>query len=99
MSSVFRSAPRGTSLASPPGRAVQASRRHHVQFYDETIALLETVGRFVGSALGAGDAAIVVATEAHRAGLEQRLRASGLDVALAVQQGRYVPLDAAETLA
>src|SRR5687767_10344995 len=41
---------------------------------------------------------IVIATKEHRDGLAQRLKARGLDVALPARQGRYVPLDAAETL-
>ncbi|MGB2886073.1 MAG: PAS domain S-box protein [Candidatus Acidiferrales bacterium] len=56
------------------------------------------MSRFIGTALGAGDAAIVIATQEHREGLVQRLKARGLDTAKAVKQGRYIPLDAAETL-
>lgn len=71
---------------------------HAVQFYDDDHFLLDALGRFVGSALEAGDAAIVIATEAHRDGLAQRLKARGVDAALALSQGRYVALDAADTL-
>ena len=53
---------------------------------------------FVGAALKAGNAAIVLATESHRHSLLLRLQAHGLDVSAAVEQGRYVSLDAAETL-
>jgi signal transduction histidine kinase len=69
-----------------------------VQFYGEDTFLLDELTRFVGTALGAGDAAVVVATKAHRDGLLQRLKARGLDSALATKQGRYIVLDAAETL-
>jgi PAS domain S-box-containing protein len=72
---------------------------HSVQFYNADEFLLEGLSRFVGTALGGGDAAITVASSAHRHGLAQRLRARGLDVDVAVEQGRYVQLDAAETLA
>ena len=41
---------------------------------------------------------IVVATESHRDSLLPRLRAHGLDIGAAIEQGRYVPLDAAEML-
>jgi PAS domain S-box-containing protein len=71
---------------------------HAVQFYTEDSSLLESLCRFVGGALGAGDAAVVVATQAHRDGLETRLSAHGFDIAKARQEGRYVPLDAAATL-
>ncbi|MFY9530806.1 MAG: PAS domain S-box protein, partial [Candidatus Acidiferrales bacterium] len=73
-------------------------RGHAVQFYKEDGILLDALSRFIGTALGAGDAAIVIATQEHREGLVQRLKARGLDTAKAVKQGRYIPLDAAETL-
>jgi signal transduction histidine kinase len=75
------------------------SHAHSVQFYGDDVFLLEEMSRFIGSALGAGDAAIVIATKAHRDGLAQRLMERGLDIDLTITQGRYVALDAAETLA
>src|ERR1700694_2981434 len=71
---------------------------HVVQFYIDNEALLDSLSSFVGGALGAGQAAVVLATKAHRDGLEQRLETRGLNTAAAIQQGRYVPLDAAEML-
>jgi PAS domain S-box-containing protein len=71
---------------------------HSVQFYSEDSALIDELGRFIGSALQSGDAAIVIATEPHRQQLAQRLKDRGLDVAEALQQGRYVELDAVNTL-
>jgi PAS domain S-box-containing protein len=71
---------------------------HVVQFYTDHDALLDSLSRFVGSALVAGEAAVVLATEAHREGLAQRLKTRGIDTATAIQQGRYVPLDAAAIL-
>lgn len=71
---------------------------HTVQFYGEDAFLLDELSRFIGTALGAGDAALVIATRVHRDGLAQRLKARGLDTARASEQGRYVALDAAETL-
>ncbi len=71
---------------------------HIVQFYTDDDFLLDAVSRFVGTALGAGDAAVVVATEQHREGLRQRLESRGFDLDRALEQGRYVALDAAETL-
>jgi PAS domain S-box-containing protein len=73
-------------------------RGHVVQFYAEEASLLDAMGRFVGTALWAGDAAIVIATKIHRDGLLQRLRARDLDLETAVEDGRYVALDAAKTL-
>ncbi len=71
---------------------------HSVQFYSDDTFLVDVLSRFMGAAVGAGDAAIVIATQAHRESLAERLSARGLDVARAVEQGRYVALDAEETL-
>jgi PAS domain S-box-containing protein len=71
-------------------------RGHVVQFYREDGSLLDVLSRSIGSALGSGDAAIVIATEAHREGLAWRLKARGVDILTALRQGRYVPLDAIE---
>jgi PAS domain S-box-containing protein len=71
---------------------------HVVQFYEDDAFLLESMTRFVGAGLGAGDAAIVIATPRHRNGLEKRLGARGVDLRIARRQGRYIALDAAETL-
>ena len=49
-------------------------RSHTVQFYREDAFLLDEISRFIGTALGAGDAALVIATEDHREGLIQRLK-------------------------
>jgi signal transduction histidine kinase len=71
---------------------------HSVQFYADDSFLLDDLSRFIGTALGAGDAAIVLATPAHREALEQRLQARGLSTAQSIRQGRYIVLDAAGTL-
>ena len=71
---------------------------HFVQFYETDGFLLDSLGGFISTGLGAGDGCIVVATKAHREGLEERLRASGLDVAAASACGQFISLDASETL-
>ena len=72
---------------------------HVVQFYGEDGFLLDELSRFIGTALGAGEAAVVIATQEHRDGLARRLQAWGLDTGKAIVQGRYILLDAAETSA
>jgi excisionase family DNA binding protein len=72
---------------------------HVVQFYEADRSLHAAAGAFLGAALRTGGAAVVVATAEHRAGLEERLAADGIDVGAAVAEGRYLALDAAETLA
>jgi hypothetical protein len=53
---------------------------------------------FVGGGLSAGDAAVVVATPAHRHELEKRLTAMGHDLAFLRLQHQLLLLDAEETL-
>jgi len=73
--------------------------QHGVQFYSQDKFLLEELSGYIGGALRAGDAAIVVATQQHRDGLLQWLTAQGLDVTPLLEQGRFVSLDARQTLA
>ncbi|MGC1107133.1 MAG: MEDS domain-containing protein [Candidatus Acidiferrales bacterium] len=77
----------------------QKSCAHVVQFYTDDAVLVDAAARFVGAALGAGDAAVVIAARGHREGIAERLRAAGIDIALARRQSRYVAFDAEETLA
>jgi signal transduction histidine kinase/ActR/RegA family two-component response regulator len=71
---------------------------HFVQFYEADGFLLNSLSGFIGSAIKSGDVAIVLATQEHRDGLDELLRANGLDVTSARESGRFVALDAAETL-
>jgi signal transduction histidine kinase len=71
---------------------------HFVQFYETDKFLLDSLSGFVGTGLAEGDACIVVATKAHRDGLDERLQEFGLDVSAARASGQYVTADAAETL-
>jgi CheY-like chemotaxis protein len=76
----------------------KAAHRHEVLFYSDDAVLLDSVTRFIVGALQAGNAAIVLATKSHRDGLLQRLKAGGVDTDVALQQGTYISLDAADTL-
>ena len=71
---------------------------HLVQFYSADDVLVELLARFVGTALVTGDAAIVLATRQHREAMSLRLRRRGLDVGTALEQGRFVAIDAASFL-
>jgi DNA-binding NarL/FixJ family response regulator len=76
----------------------KAPHRHEVLFYSDDTVLLDTLTRFITTALKAGNAAIVLATKLHRDSLLQRLKAGGVDTDGALQQGTYTSLDAADTL-
>jgi DNA-binding NarL/FixJ family response regulator len=71
---------------------------HEAQFYSDDVIYREAVTHFIGTALKAGNAAILLATKPHRDSLFQNLKAQGVDVDAAIQQGGYVSLDAADTL-
>ena len=86
------------SVAHVPPKEGETGRCHEVQLYSSDEVFLHRFTRFIGAALRVGDAVIVAATESHRNTLFQRLVAEGSDVAAALDQGRYIPLSAADAL-
>jgi len=76
----------------------QNTYRHEVRFYSDDEYFLDGFTQFIGAALRAGNAVIAVATESHCDSLLLRLQAHGLNIGSAIEQGRYIPLDAAETV-
>jgi DNA-binding NarL/FixJ family response regulator len=83
---------------APRRQNTEIAHRHNVGFYSDDARLLHDLTQFIASALKAGNAAIVLATESHRESLLPGLQAHGLDIGTAIEQGRYIPLDAADTL-
>jgi DNA-binding response OmpR family regulator len=71
---------------------------HEVELYSDDAAFIKNLGRFIHSALAIGTAAIVVATEQHRAALARELASLGCDTRRAHADGQYISLDAKETL-
>jgi len=78
--------------------ASNQSPSHVVQFYAEDSLLIEELSGSVGTSLVNGGSAVVIATERHRKALARELKARGLDVSKSVAEGRYILLDASETL-
>jgi hypothetical protein len=72
---------------------------HIVQIYEEDSAVLDALEGFIAGGLLKGEAAVVIATPAHRKSLDRRLAVHGIDIVAASAGDRYVTLDAAETLA
>ena len=89
---------RTESAVAPLQRGTGFARNHEVVFYSADAGLLDDLTRFIGAALEAGNAAVVVATESHRVSLLPRLQAYGLDIGAAIEQGRYISVDAADAL-
>lgn len=85
-------------VAPLPPHNAEIVGHHKVVFYSEDDQLLDELSQFIGTALKAGNAAIVVATESHRGHLLRRLKAYGLDTDASIEQGRYIALDAADVV-
>ena len=69
-----------------------------VQLYADDNFLVDVLSRFIGGAVAVGDPAVLIATKPHRTDLEKRLSANGLDTSQAAMRGRYLVLDATDTL-
>ena len=72
--------------------------RHAVQWFTREDALVSTVSRFAGGGLAGGDAVLVLATPAHLASFAASMEDSGVELDVAVAQGRYRELDAEAAL-
>ena len=72
---------------------------HAVQFYDADAYLTSEVARYLAEGLRKGDAAIVIATQAHKRGIMADLKRLGVDWKQARDEGQLVILDARQTLA
>src|SRR2546421_12652732 len=71
---------------------------HLVQYYEKEGFLYDRVTDFMSDGLRAGDAAVLIATRAHRSGVESRLARRGVDLSDLIASGRYHALDAQDTL-
>ena len=95
----FRSGPPKAGTTAPDPQRTEIIRCHEAGFYSDDVRFLDSFTQFIGSSLKAGNAAIVSAREPHRNSLLLRLQALGVDVGAAAEQGKYISLDAADTLA
>ena len=71
---------------------------HIVLFYRDDDELAATVSGHLLQILRGNGAVIVLATPAHQLSFEERLEQAGVDIAAAQVSGRYLALDAAETM-
>ena len=76
----------------------EITRSHEVRFYPDDEAFVFGFSDFIEAALKAGNVVIAVVTEPHSKALFRSLQARSRDCAAAIEQGRYLPLDVAETL-
>jgi DNA-binding NarL/FixJ family response regulator len=87
-----------TAIVSRERLQINIPHNHEVGFYSDDQSLLDGFALFAGTALKRSKAAIVLATERHQEALLAMLQASGIDMAAAIDQGRYVALDPADIL-
>jgi DNA-binding NarL/FixJ family response regulator len=80
-----------------PGKT-QTIRSHEVQFYPDDESFADGFTRYIEAALLNGNAVIIAVTESHRKSLLQRLQDHGASIASAIEQGRCLVLDVADTL-
>src|SRR5262252_4004838 len=85
---------------TPWAEAVEnpAPGEHVVQMYRDPELLVNVVARWCEQGLVRGEAALVIATPAHRAAFAQRLIALGTDVGTCMRRRQYVDVDAHECL-
>ena len=86
-------------MAALEAGEVRAPHDHVVGFYERDDELVVAVMSFFASALDRHGAAVIIATAPHRAAVEAALAAGGHAVRELTEAGRYVALDAGETLA
>jgi signal transduction histidine kinase len=94
----LRSADGDRASSGPAAGIAERASGHFVQFYDADDVLTDAVSEFALGALGAGNAAVVVATAAHREDIARRIEATGVSLGTARACGRYLDVDAVETL-
>ena len=75
-----------------------APREHLVQIYPDERLFLDSLERFAVGGLRRGESVVIIATRVHRAALDERLTAYGIDLDSAKRRDQYISLDAAETL-
>jgi PAS domain S-box-containing protein len=83
----------------PPSIPTDDYPAHSVQFYQDEQLLIEELTGLIGTSLACGDSAMVVATQPHCDALARSLTARGFNLGKIAAEGRYVALDAVDTLA
>ena len=78
--------------------ATVAGSRHAIQLHADNSHYLDDVSRLVGATLRSGEQVVVVTSEATRIGVEQRLQAGRMNLAMLAEQGQYVARDSALAL-
>ena len=81
-----------------PERTTDDGSAHIVHFYDDDDALAATVADFLAEGLVSNQPLVAIATPARREAFLARLRSKGFDLEYLRRSGRFVLLDARDTL-
>ena len=71
---------------------------HFVQVYQDEVFLCKTVAEYAGTGLRRGEGVLIIATASHRAAFLGQLESDGVSTKDALERGRFILLDAEETL-
>lgn len=85
-------------FAAPEDNPSEGRSFHELQIYSNDEHFLDGFTSFIAGGLNAGDAVVVLATEAHRQGLDQKLQTQGFDLDVLIKSGSYISIDAWKTL-
>ena len=89
---------RDRKKSAAPLPPVNVGIRHEVEFYADDAGFVDQFARLTKTVLGVGNAVVLLATEPHRTAILQKLRSDSIDVDAVLKQGRFILLDAGETL-
>jgi DNA-binding NarL/FixJ family response regulator len=76
----------------------ERSTFHELQIYSNDASLVDGFASFAAGGLNTGDAVLVLATDARRQGMDQKLQTQGFDLGVVVKSGAYISVDVSETL-
>jgi CheY-like chemotaxis protein len=79
---------------TPALEKVGSTRNHEVEYYSNDTAFVVGFARSIKTALDSGRVVMVAVTESHRRSLFQRLLELETDIVSAIEQRRYISLDA-----
>jgi DNA-binding NarL/FixJ family response regulator len=82
----------------PPLPPRNLAIRHEVAFYADDTQFVRGFARVAKAALRVESPVVLIATESHRARILERLLGDSVDLDAAIDKGRYVQLDAHDTL-
>lgn len=85
-------------FATPDEDTCEGLDRHGLQVYSGDASLLEGFAKFIADGLNSGNAVVVLATEAHRNGLIQKLQTRGFNLDAIIKCGSYISIDVREAL-